>query len=207
MPFNSYKSVSAVVQEFQVTYTEANFVVETEIAISDYFRAELDLVMLEGAIDTSEYAVCEKFIYPILKEVWKPYRHQLLLWSHPVLAYDQNLSGVPDYVVAKRSPLGRVVFERPYLLVVEAKQDAFEPGWGQCLAEMIAAQKLNDTGSQTIFGVVSNGKIWEFGQLQNQKFTKNIKPYALTDLDDLFAALNYVFEQCRWQVAEEAVSC
>jgi hypothetical protein len=203
MPFNAYKSVSKVVQEFQVVYSEADFIAERPVEISDYFRAELELVIQDGAVDTSEYAVCEKFIYPILKEVWKSYRDQLLLWSHPNLVYDQGLSGVPDYVIAKKSALGRVVFEKPYCVVIEAKQDDFEGGWGQCLAEMIAMQRLNEIPEQVIFGVVSNGKTWEFGRLQKLDFVKNIKTYILSDLDSLFAALHYVFEQCRAFVESE----
>lgn len=74
--------------------------------MDDYFRAELSLVLQEGAVDTSDYAVCEKFIYPVLKEVWKSYREQLLLWSHPALTYDQALSGVPDWAVFCRNDCG-----------------------------------------------------------------------------------------------------
>lgn len=197
MSFNSYKRVSQVVSEFRIVYTESDFIVEKPVRVDDYFRAELSLVLQEGAVDTSEYAVCEKFIYPVLKEVWKSYREQLLLWSHPALTYDQALSGVPDYVIAQRSPLGRVVFEKPYCVVVEAKQDDFEGGWGQCLAEMIAVQKINGLPDQVVFGIVSNGKLWEFGHLNGVIFTKNVKTYLLSDLDALLAALHYVFEECR----------
>jgi hypothetical protein len=56
---------------------------------------------------------------------------------------DHKLSGFPEYILASRSPLGKIVFDKPYLLLVEAKQDNFEAGWAQCLAEMIAAQRLN----------------------------------------------------------------
>jgi len=188
------------VQEFQIVYTEADFVVESPIQVSESFRSELSLVLQEGAIDTSEYAICEKFIYPILKEVWKTYREHLLLWSHPTLVYDQSLSGVSDYVIAKKSPLGRVVFEKPYCIVVEAKQDDFQGGWGQCLAEMVAVEKMGDRAEPEVFGIVSNGKIWEFGQLWNSTFTKQIKSYSLSDLDALFSALHYVFEQSQQQV-------
>ena len=38
MAFSSYKSIGAVVKEFQVKYTEADFIVETEFNIPDYFR-------------------------------------------------------------------------------------------------------------------------------------------------------------------------
>ena len=197
MPFNTYKKISQVVSEFQIVYEEANFVAEKQTPVDERFQSELNLVLQEGAVDTSEYAACEKFIYPVLKEVWKPYREHLLLWSHPALTYDQTLSGVPDYVIAKRSPLGRVVFEKPYCIVVEAKQDDFEGGWSQCLAEMIAAQKINELPEQKVFGIVSNGKLWEFAYLQGRTFTKSPETYVLSDLARLLGALHYVFEQCQ----------
>jgi hypothetical protein len=78
---------------------------------------------------------------------------------------------------------------------VEAKKDNFEEGWGQCLAELIAAQKLNNQPEQLLYGIVSNGKIWEFGQLREQDFIKNIQEYSISILVILFAGLNYVFGQ------------
>ncbi|MFM6530833.1 MAG: hypothetical protein ACKPIB_21505, partial [Dolichospermum sp.] len=78
---------------------------------------------------------------------------------------------------------------------VEAKKDNFEEGWGQCLAELIAAQKLNNQPEQLLYGIVSNGKIWEFGQLREQDFIKNIQEYSISNLDKLFAGLNFVFGQ------------
>ena len=81
--------------------------------------------------------------------------------------------------------------------MVEAKQDDFEGGWGQCLAEMIAVQKINALPEQVVFGIVSNGKIWEFAHLNGVTFTKNVKTYLLSDLESLLAALHYVFEECK----------
>jgi len=200
MAFSSYKSIGAVVKEFQTKYTEADFIVETEFDIPDYFREDLQTVMREGVVDNSEFAICENLIYPVLKEVWKCYRSKFLLWSHESLTYDENLSGFPEYILAKRSPLGKVVFDKPYLLLVEAKQDKFEEGWGQCLAEMIAAQRLNEDPQMTVYGIVSNGDRWQFGKLEADIFIKNVKFYTIQDLEQLFAAVNYIFQQCELQL-------
>ena len=196
MAFSSYQSVAEVIKEFQITYTEANFIVEAEFQIPSYFREDLNTVMSEGVVDNSEYAICENLIYPVLKELWKKYKNNFVLWSHQCLTYDEKLTGFPEYVLAKRSPLGKVVFDQPYFLLVEAKQDKFESGWGQCLAEMVAAQKLNQEGELTIFGIVSNGKFWQFGKLETNLFTKNINPFTIYELDRLFAAVNYLFREC-----------
>ncbi len=200
MPFSSYKSLSAVIKKFQIKYVQTNFVLETEFPVKDDFKSELDLLFTDGVIDNSESAICENLIYPVLKEVWKFYRNKLTLWSHQTLIYDEDLSGVPDYIVTQRNPLATIVFDKPYFLAVEAKQDKFEEGWGQCLAEMIAVQRINDDLEKTIFGIVSNGKVWQFGKLNADIFTRSRNLYTIEELDKLFAAVNYIFQQCELQI-------
>ncbi len=200
MSFSTYKSLSAVVKEFQILYTEADFIVESACSVNENFRAELELVLRKGMVRNSEAAICENLIYPILKEIWKGYVNEFIVWSHQLLYYDEKLAGVPDYIIAKRSPLGKIVFDQPYFIIVEAKKDNFDEGWGQCLAELVAVQKLNQPLEQVVYGVVSNGDNWEFGQLQGAEFTKNIKTYSIQLLEQLFAALNFIFIQCKKQL-------
>jgi hypothetical protein len=124
-----------------------------------------------------------------------------MLWSHESLKYDEDLSGIADYLITKKSPLGKLVLEQPYLMVVEAKKDNFTEGWGQCLAELVAVQKLNEAHFvQTLFGIVSNGEVWEFGKLVGSHFTKNIDLYSIKELEALCGVLNGLFEQCKFQL-------
>ncbi|MDB9476489.1 hypothetical protein [Dolichospermum circinale] len=200
MAFSNYKSISSVIKKFQIKYVQSNFMLEVEFPAKESFKEELDLLFTDGVIDNSEDAICENLIYPVLKEVWKPYRSKLTLWSHEALAYDEDLSGIPDYTVAQRNSLSTIVFDKPYFLIVEAKQDKFEEGWSQCLAEMIAVQRINDDFVTDIFGIVSNGKIWQFGKLVGDVFTRNKNLYMIQDLDKLFAAVNYIFQQCELKI-------
>ncbi|WP_242027304.1 transposase [Sphaerospermopsis sp. FACHB-1094] len=154
MAFSNFKTIGEVLTTFQVIYTEDNFISEIAFNITDYFREDLELMMRDAVVDNSEFAICENLIYPVLKEVWKIYRQHFILWSHQSLNYDEKLSGFPEYILAKRSPLGKVVFDKPYFILVEAKQDNFEAGWAQCLAEMIAAQRLNGEYQIIIWGIV-----------------------------------------------------
>ncbi|MEA5598661.1 hypothetical protein [Rivularia sp. UHCC 0363] len=196
MAFSNYKSISAVIRKFQIKYLQENFMLEVDFPVKDSFREELDLLFTDGVVDNSEDAICENLIYPVLKEVWKPYRSQLTLWSHQALIYDEDLSGIPDYTVTQRNLLATIVFDKPHFLTVKAKQDKFEEGWGQCLAEMIVVQRLNNDLDNDVFGIVSNGKIWQFGKLKFDVFTRNKNLYVIQDLDKLFAAVNYIFRQC-----------
>jgi hypothetical protein len=69
-------------------------------------RAELQFNLTELVVDSSEYALGENLIYPILREIWKVYKTDFMLWSHHPLEGSDELSGIPDYLIAKRSPLG-----------------------------------------------------------------------------------------------------
>lgn len=200
MAFTNYKSIADVLKSFPLSYQEKDFVQNIEFECNDYFVSRLKTVVQEGIVFNSEYAICENIISPILTEVWRNYIQSFLIWSHQPLTYDDNLSGVPDYVVAQRSPRGKVVLEKPYVILVEAKKDNFEEGWGQCLAEMLAAQKINDDLTKKLFGVVSNGKLWEFGVLEAEIFTKNRKYYVLDNLEELLGAVNFLFSESAAQL-------
>jgi hypothetical protein len=200
MAFTNYKSIADVLRSFPLNYQEQDFIQDLGFGCDDYFVSRLNTIVQEGIVFNSEYAICENIISPILTEVWRSYMQQFLVWSHQPLNYDENLSGVPDYVVAQRSSRGKVMLEKPYMILVEAKQDNFEEGWGQCLAEMLAAQKINDDLTKKLFGVVSNGKLWEFGVLEAEIFTKNRKYYVLENLVELMGAVNFLFAESAAQL-------
>ena len=65
---------------------------------------------------------------------------------------------------------------------------------------MLAAQKINGDSLKRLFGMVSNGKLWEFGVLQENMFTKNRKYYVLEDLQELMGAVNFLFAESAKQL-------
>lgn len=198
MSFDNYKNIAQVMQEFVITSQESNYIEPILIPIKTSFQEELEFNLKEFVFAESEYGICETIIFPILKEVYKLYKEKVTLWSHKSLNYDDNLCGIPDYIIAKRSPLGKEIFEQPYLITVEAKRDDFIKGWGQCLAEMVTIQKLNKNGEKShIYGIVSNGIMWQFGKLQGNIFSQNSKAYTIYELELLLGAINYVYNEAQ----------
>ena len=203
MPFTSYKEISQVLKEYEITSIEDSFIVEIAMDIHPRFREDIELTIKELTFNQVESVACEMIIFPFLREVYRNYRHKFTLWSHRPISYNEKLSGIPDYIIAQKSPLGKQVFDQPFGVVVEAKKDDFVLGWGQCLAQMLAAQKINDLPANiSTFGIVTNAKLWEFGKLVGQTFTQEIKSYTFSDMDKLLGALNYVFHQCELVVAD-----
>ena len=172
------------------------FIKPLPISFNDYFRSELAFTLSEVPFDGTESAACETLIYPLLREVWKPFKNALTIWSHPSISYDADLCGTPDFLVARRSPLGHMIFDMPFFLVVEAKRDDFIRGWAQCLAALLAVQRLNAMPDLKLYGVATNGLAWQFGCLDKALFIQEPEPFTVQRLDDLAAALNYVLSEC-----------
>jgi hypothetical protein len=203
MPFSNYTSVADVAKAYQITLGDEHFVQPLPFKVSQRLRDDLDFAVANIPFRASEFARCENLVFPILKEAWIPYSRDLQLWPHTSLSYDKDLCGTPDYFLAKRSPLGTQVMEKPLLMVMEAKRDDFEWGWGQCLAAMVAAQKLNDPSPTVIHGITTNGDTWQFGRLQNNLFVTD-PGLTRRNLEQLCGALAFLFEQCRQQLAAYA---
>ncbi len=198
MGFKKFKLIDDVVDHFQLSFQKENFIVDTpQVKMPDILRAELDYVMHNIPYKVSEAAIRENILYPILKEVFKKYDDTLMLWANKSISYSKELSGIPDYIVAKQSERGKIIFGKPLLAVVEAKKDDFEGGWAQCLLEMYTIQKMNGKPEIPVLGIVSNGDNWEFGKLENELFTENSMIYSLFPLDPLFSTLSSFFDLCK----------
>lgn len=192
MSFSDYKSLSCVQQEYQIKYAEEIFIAKKPIIPADSFLIEFDFNIKTMDAFSSEAARCELLIFPVLREAYKQFSTQIELWIQKPIRYNDSLSGTPDYLFSKRSLLGKTVLEYPLLVVAEAKKSDFEQGWAQCLAELVAAQKLNGDTADLVYGIVTDGKYWEFGQLTGNIFTKNPESFSIDDLPELLGALDFL---------------
>jgi hypothetical protein len=199
MSFGNYTSIDSVAAKYHIRCLPGRVVSLAADApsLGDYFRQELAFNLDHFPLNRSEASAGEFVLMPLLREVWKPYREDLSLFSHEPLEFDDDLCGIPDYFVCRRSEFGPFFPTPPFLLVVEAKLDDFEKAWGQCLAAMLAAQKLNAAPEFPIHGIATNGKTWEFGVLLGREFTQQQEPFTLFGLDILSQALHAVLQKAQ----------
>jgi hypothetical protein len=194
MAFTDFKSADEVQKAYQVSLVEKDFITFKPKALPEYFVREFEFNRENFDVFGSEASRCEAVIYPILREACKSFIREYSLWSHKSITADAVLTGTPDYVVAKRSALGKNVLDFPLVLVAEAKQNDFARGWGQCLAEMVAAQRLNGDANLAVYGIVTDGEIWQFGQLVGKRFTKNLSRATIDRLEEVYGAVFGVIE-------------
>ena len=194
MAFSDFKRVSEVQEKFRIKYTTNDFFKIEAANPSEQFLQEFTFTMENVNVFSSEASRCEAIIFPILKEAYKAYANTYALWIREPITYDETLNGTPDYLVATKSELGMTVVGTPLIIAVEAKKNDFEQGWGQCLAELVAAQKINADTDIPVYGIVSDGERWQFGKLINDTFTQNRTNFSIDNLPTLFGAINAVFK-------------
>ncbi|MBX7172068.1 MAG: hypothetical protein K1X72_13980 [Pyrinomonadaceae bacterium] len=203
MAFTDFKTVGEVQKKYSIKYQQENFVAINPFQASQTLLDELQFAEKYIDVRVSEMAIRENIIFPILREIYRQYAETFSLWSHQYIRYDDVLLGTPDYFLSKRSELGKTVLEPPFLLFSEAKKNDFDAGWGQCLAEMYSAQKMNEQEYGkilTIFGIVTDGQTWQFGKLAENIYTYNFKIFTLDDLNELLGGLDFVHQEMSEQI-------
>ena len=194
MAFSDFKTIPEVQERFKIKYIRNDFVEPEDLDLSAQFLQDFEFTQQHINIFASEAARCQGIIFPVLREVYRAYTNHYALWIEKFISYDETLSGTPDYFIATKSELGMLVVGKPLILLVEAKKNDFEQGWGQCLSELVAAQKINDDAAFPVYGIVTDGILWEFGKLVGDTFTQNRKEFGLSNLPVLFGAINAVFK-------------
>lgn len=205
MAFTQFKFLKDVLKAYRLQLSKDNFIKATlDCPAPPNLHSDISFSLKQGLYKHSEAAICEQLIYPILKTRWiDGFLDEFLLWSHTSFAVNDTLLGIPDYVFAQRTQYDSESLEAPIFVAIEAKKDNFEEGWGQCAAEMVAAQQANQNQELVVYGVVTNGKLWEFAKLKATMFTKNNDYIDIVDLDKLYASLYFILEDCKKQLSQD----
>ena len=148
-------------------------------------------VPLAAAINT-EKAKSEMIVSPVLVELREQLERRISLFSGVDFNVDSDsdLTGVCDFLISL-SPWQRFV-EAPVITLVEAKNDNLTNGLGQCVAEMVAAQRFNAEKGNAIprvYGVTTTGVMWQFLKLEGQTLHMDMDVYTIVRCDKLLGIL------------------
>jgi hypothetical protein len=117
----------------------------------------------------SEKARSELIVMPILLACRELSGETVAIYSGSRLDVSaaEGLLGECDYIVSRGQPLPEV--RAPLLLIVEAKKNDVEAGLGQCVAQMLGAQRFNSAHGREgmpLYGCVTTGEVWQFLRLR-----------------------------------------
>jgi hypothetical protein len=193
MPYSKF-TLSRAVADFNLTVQEGPDIFQGIPAIAPSpFLQELLVDTVPWALAVgSEKARSEGIINPVLLEVRRQLKGQVGVFSGEEFNVDAeaDLQGYCDFLVS-RSP-EQLYITAPVVMLVEAKKEDLKPALGQCLAEMVAAQRFNISQKQdvgTIYGVVTSGTAWRFLKLEDRVVSIDLSDYALSPVDRILGVL------------------
>jgi hypothetical protein len=193
MPYSQF-TIEKVKQDFRLTTVEGvRFFPDLlePITPSPRLQGILEDLPWAIAVDT-EKARSEVIINPVLLEVRRILERQISVFSGEEFNVDVSvgLNGVCDFLIS-RSP-EQLTVEAPTIVIVEAKKSDLKSGLGQCIAEMVAAQRFNQVKEQPItavYGCVSSGTQWRFLKLEGQTVTIDLVDYPLPPIEQILSFL------------------
>lgn len=161
--------------------------------LSAFLEESLPLAVATG----SEKARSELIISPILVELRKILNRKVSLFSGEDFSVDASvgLTGVCDFLISRSQE--QLTIEAPAVVIIEAKKADLNSGIGQCIAEMVAAQKFNAENNQpiaTIYGSVTSGTAWRFLKLEEQTVTVDLRDYPLPPTEVILGILVWMVE-------------
>ncbi len=193
MDYSSF-TVTQIKEEFGIIIQEGDRFLPIDlpkIPVSQRLLGILEDLPWAIAVGT-EKARSEVIINPILLEVRRVLQQKISVFSGEEFNVEPELglNGVCDFMISQSSE--QLVLEAPAIVLVEAKKADLKLGLGQCMAEMIAAQRFNISKGRSIpivFGVITSGTQWRFMQLEGRTITLDLQDYSLQPIDELFAIL------------------
>ncbi|WP_445240156.1 hypothetical protein [Microcoleus vaginatus] len=169
MPYSKF-TLSKAVEAFDLTIVEGTrFLPEISPVTPSSLRQDTLRETMPWAIAvSSEKARAEGIINPVLLEVKRQLQGQISIFSGEEFngEPEAELPGYIDFLLS-RSP-EQLFIKAPAVILVSAKKEDLKPALGQCLAEMVAAQRFNRQKQQpisTIYGTVTSGTVWRFLKL------------------------------------------
>jgi hypothetical protein len=199
MPYSQF-TFSKVKEQFNLTIAEGiRFFPDNvaPIAPSPKLLAILEDIPWAIAVDT-EKARSEVIINPILLELRRIFDRKISVFSGEEFSVDPaiGLTGFCDFLVSK-SP-EQLAIEAPAIVVIEAKKADLKVGIGQCIAEMVAAQRFNQASDRpvsAIYGCISSGTQWRFLKLENSLVTIDLTDYPLLPVEVILSFLVWMINE------------
>ncbi len=168
------------------------------VALSEHLTTTLSRnVPLAVAIGT-EKAKSEMIVTNVLVELREYFTRRISLFSGIDFNVDveSGLTGVCDFLISHSST--QFYLEAPIIVLVEAKKDEPTTGFGQCVAEMLAAQCFNtERGNDIpcIYGAATTGTMWQFLKLNAKQLYIDRAVYSIEQCDKIFGVLVSMVEQ------------
>ena len=197
MGYSNYKNLKLTLKKLQLEETDLNLFPKT-LAIEPSEWLLQTLAIAKQIPLTNEKSKSERVISPILAEIAIHFKTDITLFSGEDLTVDasMDLSGECDFFFAKHPR--KSVMQAPIITLVETKNENFEHGQAQCIAQMYASLRYNEEegkGITHIYGCAVTGDVWRFLKLEKQKIILDTEIYYLVELPKILGVFHQIIAE------------
>lgn len=194
MGYSNYKTLKQTLKRLQLTETDTHLFPNV-VPVTPSAWLEQTLAIAEEIPLTNEKSKSERIISNVLVEVVLAFKDSITLYSGEDLYIDekQDLAGACDFLIAKHPK--KQVMQAPIISLAEAKDEDFDYGQGQCLAQMYGAQLFNEQEGHPqdcIYGCAVTGDNWKFLKLVGKQVFIDHKTYYLNDLPKILGIFHQI---------------
>ncbi len=203
MPYSQFTTITKVKEAFGITTVEGSkFFPDIEPitpsrTLLDYLAESVPLAV---AASTEKFR-SEAIVTPILIELRRILERRISLFSGEEFNVDESvgLNGVCDFLISGSTE--QMAVEAPVIVLLEAKKGDLRQGVGQCVAEMVAAQRFNQAKKneiKSIFGCITTGTVWRFMRLVGQTVEIDLEDYQLTPVSQIIGFFAWMIETAKY---------
>lgn len=184
MSYSDFKTLNQIHKELGISIRDAEGLY-TNIApadVSQWFVETMQRAYPKAIRINTESARQSLIVDHVLMELEQHVTISFFLQNSFNVDVAKGLTGNPDGLISKSE--NQLYISSPVVVLVEAKKSDLSSGLAQCVAEMEAARIFNEQEGNPIspiYGVVTDGVLWQFLSLQDNVATIDSCLYPFED--------------------------
>ena len=184
MAYSDFKTLDQINEELGIVINETNKVYSgiEPVEVSQWFIETMKRTYTKAVTIGTEAARQALIVDQVLIELEGHIPISFFLGTTFNVDSSKGLTGAPDGLITKSH--NQLYITSPVIVLVEAKKGDLGEALPQCIAEMEAARIFNDRKNNnisTVYGVVTNGELWQFMNLIDNIATIDVCSYTFGD--------------------------
>jgi len=197
MSYSDFKTLDQVHKELGITiHDEHELYIHIEpVELTQWFIDTMKMAYTKAIRINTESSRQALIVDHVLMELNQHVNISFFLENTFNVDSSKGLTGNPDGIISKSA--NQLYITSPVVVLVEAKKSDLGSGLAQCIAEMEAARIFNEQKGNPIspvYGVVTDGVLWQFLSLQDNIATIDSFFYNFDDGSKIVGILKFFVE-------------
>ncbi|CAK0761179.1 conserved hypothetical protein [Gammaproteobacteria bacterium] len=197
MAYSDFKTLDQIHRELGIVIHGDNEIYAhiEPIVVTPWFHETMRIAYTKAIRINTESSRQALIVDQVLLELTQHVTVSFFLGNAFNVDNNKGLTGNPDGIITKSE--NQLYITSPVIVLVEAKKSDLGSGLAQCIAEMEAARIFNEQQEQPIsplYGVVTDGVLWQFLSLQKNVATIDSSFYNFGDGSKIVGILKYFVE-------------